>query len=71
MDLSQRWLSRLISIKQDFEAINKLLDAQGIVVFGATTAGEFIDGDLGDGSAVVLLMDMNPAYFRLECMHTR
>lgn len=59
-----------ISIKQDFEAINKLLDAQGIVVFGATTAGEFIDGDLGDGSAVVLLMDMNPAYFRLECMHT-
>ncbi|MDZ4806907.1 MAG: hypothetical protein SGI96_01415, partial [Bacteroidota bacterium] len=59
-----------ISIKQDREAISKLLDEKGIQIFGATTAGEFIDGDIEAGSIVMLLLDMNPAYFKLEFIET-
>jgi hypothetical protein len=54
-----------LSVKQDREAISKLLDEKGIQIFGATTAGEFIDGDIEEGSIVILLLDMDPAYFRL------
>ncbi|MBK7735847.1 MAG: hypothetical protein IPI36_11910 [Chitinophagaceae bacterium] len=35
-----------LSVKQDREAISKLLDEKGIQIFGATTAGEFIDGEI-------------------------
>ncbi|SFO04156.1 Uncharacterized conserved protein, contains FIST_N domain [Algoriphagus ornithinivorans] len=55
-----------LSIQQDLGAISKLLDEKGIQVFGSTTAGEFIDGDIEEGSIVMLLMDMNPAYFQVE-----
>ncbi len=59
-----------ISIKQDREAICKLLDEKGIQIFGATTAGEFIDGEIEAGSIVMLLLDMNPAYFKIEFLET-
>jgi len=59
-----------ISVKQDREAISKLLDEKGIQIFGATTAGEFIDGDIEAGSIVMMLLDMNPAYFKLEFLET-
>lgn len=59
-----------ISVKQDREAISKLLDEKGIQIFGATTAGEFIDGDIEEGSIVMMLIDMNPAYFKLEFLET-
>ncbi|TYA57514.1 FIST signal transduction protein [Formosa maritima] len=55
-----------LSIKQDREAISRLLDEKGIQIFGATTAGEFIDGNIETGSMVIMLLDMNPAYFKLE-----
>ena len=55
-----------LSVKQDIEAISRLLDEKGIQIFGATTAGEFIDGEIEEGSTVMLLLDMNPAYFKLE-----
>lgn len=55
-----------LSVKQDREAISKLLDEKGIQIFGATTAGEFIDGDIEEGSVVIMLLDINPAYFKLE-----
>lgn len=55
-----------ISVKQDREAISKLLDEKGIQIFGATTAGEFIDGEIEEGSIVMMLLDMNPAYFKIE-----
>lgn len=54
-----------ISIKQDWEAVSALLDKKGIQIFGATTGGEFIDGDIGTGSIAILLLDMNPAHFTL------
>jgi len=54
-----------LSVKQDREAVSKLLDEKGIQIYGATTAGEFIDGDVEDGSTVMLLLDLNPAYFKI------
>ncbi len=59
-----------LSVKQDREAISKLLDEKGIQIFGATTAGEFIDGDIEEGSIVMMLLDMNPAYFKIEFLET-
>lgn len=60
----------LISVKQDREAVSGLLDDKGIQIFGATTAGEFIDGDIETGSIAILLLDMNPANFRMEFIET-
>ncbi|MDZ4747271.1 MAG: FIST N-terminal domain-containing protein [Saprospiraceae bacterium] len=59
-----------ISVKQDREAISKLLDEKGIQIFGATTAGEFIDGEIEAGSIVMMLLDLNPAYFKIEFLET-
>lgn len=59
-----------ISVKQDREAISRLLAEKDIQIFGATTAGEFIDGDIEEGSIVVLLLDMNPAYFKIKFIET-
>lgn len=53
------------SIRQDHDAISHLLDSHGIQVFGATTAGEFIDGDVTQDSAVIMLLDIDPQYFRI------
>jgi len=58
------------SRSQDWNAVSKVLDNKGIVVFGATTAGEFIDGEIEEGSIVMMLLDMNPAYFKLEFIET-
>jgi hypothetical protein len=54
-----------LSVKQDREAVLALLEKKGIQVFGTTTAGEFIDGEIGEGSIAILLLDMDPAYFKL------
>jgi hypothetical protein len=59
-----------LSVQQNIEAISRLLDEKGIQIFGATTAGEFIDGEIEKGSIVLLLLDMNPAYFKLEFLET-
>jgi hypothetical protein len=54
-----------ISIKQDIEMLSNLLDEQGIQIFGATSSGEFIDGDISNGGIAVLLMDIKPANFEI------
>jgi hypothetical protein len=59
-----------ISVKQDREAVCKLLDDKGIQVFGATTAGEFIDGEIEGGSIVLMLLDMDPAFFKIVFLET-
>ncbi len=59
-----------LSIKQDREAICKLLDEKGIVIFGATTAGEFIDGDIGEESTAIMLLDLNPSFFEMMFIET-
>ena len=59
-----------LSIKQDWKSVSDNLDKKGIAVFGATTAGEFIDGDIEEGSIVIMLLDMNPNYFKLVFLET-
>ena len=59
-----------ISVKQDREAITGLLDEKGIQIFGATTAGEFIDGEIEEGSIVIMLLDMDPAFFKIAFLET-
>ncbi len=54
-----------LSIKQDREAICNMLDEIDIQIFGATTSGEFIDGEIGEGSCVIMLLDLKPAHFRI------
>ncbi len=52
-----------ISIKQDREFVRELLDQKGIQIFGATTGGEFIDGEICAGTIAILLLDMDPSKF--------
>ncbi|HSM24546.1 MAG TPA: FIST N-terminal domain-containing protein [Anaerolineaceae bacterium] len=59
-----------LSIKQDYKEVSSILDQRKITVFGATTAGEFIDGEIEGGSIVMMLLDMNPAYYKLEFLET-
>jgi hypothetical protein len=59
-----------LSIKQDWEAISNLLANKKIAFFGATTSGEFIDGEIEEGSIVIMLLDMNPEYFKLVFLET-
>ncbi len=59
-----------LSVKQDCNTISNILDKRNIVIFGATTSGEFINGDIEEGSIVMMLLDMNPAYFKLEFLET-
>ncbi len=54
-----------VSIKQEIDAICDLLDLQDIKIFGATSCGEFIDGEIGSGTIAILLLDMNPTNFIL------
>ncbi len=58
------------SVKHDCKTVSEILDTRNIAIFGATTAGEFIDGEVDSGSIVMMLLDMNPAYFKLEFLET-
>jgi hypothetical protein len=53
------------SAKQDNESISEIFDKLGVVVFGVTTAGEFIDGDFGNESTAILLLELDPSLFEL------
>ncbi len=44
---------------------SSIFQTENIQVIGCTTAGEICDTDLNESSASVLLMEMNPAYFRV------
>ncbi len=51
------------SVAVDFEALARGLGARGIAVVGVTTAGEIADAAVLEHSAVVMLMDPDPATF--------
>lgn len=53
------------SVMQDNEYISIILDELGIIVFGVTTAGEFIDRDFGNESTAILLLEIDPSLFEL------
>ncbi len=59
-----------LSIKQDRDAVCALFHEKGIAIFGATTSGEFIDGDIEEGSTVIMLLNINPDYFTLKFLET-
>lgn len=59
-----------VSIKQHRQAIRELLHREGIDVFGATSCGEFTDGYQGEGSAVILLLDIPRDCYALELRAT-
>lgn len=54
-----------LSVKQDRKAITDLLDNKEITIFGATTAGEFIDGDYTSGATAILLLEIDRSYFKI------
>ncbi|WP_178983978.1 FIST signal transduction protein [Winogradskyella helgolandensis] len=54
-----------LSVAQDRKAIRELLDSKNISVFGATSNGEFIDGNTDNKSTVILLLDMKREHFKI------
>src|SRR4030095_7849387 len=48
-----------ISIKQDRKAVCEILRREGIDILGATSCGEFINGHQGQGSTVILLLNLS------------
>jgi len=55
-----------LSIKQDRDALCKILDNTGIAIYGATSNGEFIDENYEQGTICILLSDLNPSYFFIQ-----
>lgn len=53
------------SIKQEIDVISSFLEHKQITIFGVTTAGEFIDGYEGEGSAVIYLLDIRRDCFAI------
>jgi hypothetical protein len=50
---------------EDIDSVTALLDAEHIEIFGASTSQKFSEQGIDEGGIVVLLMDLNPAYFRI------
>ena len=53
------------SIKQDLDALSRVLDEAGLGIFGATTNGEFIDEETTMGGVAVLLLDISRDHFSI------
>jgi hypothetical protein len=51
--------------QEDIDAITAIMDAAGISIFGASTSQKFTEQGIEPDGIVVLLMDMNPANFKL------
>lgn len=54
-----------LSAMSEIDAICSLLDKEGIAIFGATTFAEFTEQDVENTGIAVLLLDINPAYFKI------
>jgi hypothetical protein len=55
-----------LSIKQDRKQICRILSDHNVSIYGVTTAGEFIDGEVGEESTAILLLDINRKYFVVD-----
>ena len=55
------------SIVQDRKALTDFFNEKKVDVFGSTTAGEIIDSEVMEKSTVVMLLDINKAYYKLFC----
>lgn len=49
----------------DIDAISAMLDVENIAIFGASTSEKFTEQGLEPEAIVVLLMDMDPAHFKI------
>ena len=58
------------SITQDRDSICNFLHEKGISIFGATTSGEFISSEISQGGIVIMLLDIDPAYFKILFFET-
>ncbi len=54
-----------LSVKQDIPSIVRLLSEKNLQIFGATTGGEISDSYISHEGISVLLLDINPANFRI------
>ncbi|PWK17770.1 FIST signal transduction protein [Xanthomarina spongicola] len=54
-----------ISVKQDRNAICKLLDSKNLDVFGATSCGEFINGHQTKGEIAILLLELSKDHYTI------
>lgn len=54
-----------LSAINEVDAVCSLLDKEGIVIFGASTSAEFTEQAAETTGIAVLLLDINPAYFRI------
>ena len=54
-----------LSVEQDRKTICEVLNEKGLVVFGATTCGEFIDGQFSNGGTAILLLEISSGLFSL------
>jgi hypothetical protein len=52
-------------INHDINPLINLLNETGIAVFGATTSAEFTDEGVETEGIAILLLDINPAYFKI------
>ena len=51
------------SLRLEPEALCAIFEKANITIFGASTSGEFIDGYQGEGSAVILLLEIKEEHF--------
>ena len=54
-----------LSAVNEIETVCSLLDKNGIAIFGASTFAEFTEQDAENSGIAVMLLDINPAYFKI------
>ena len=54
-----------LSVQEEIPAITALLNEKGIAIFGATTMAEFTEESAETVGIAVLLLDINPGYFKI------
>jgi hypothetical protein len=54
-----------LSVMNEIEAVCSILDKESIGIFGATTFAEFTEQNAENVGIAVLLLDINPAYFKI------
>jgi len=57
-----------LSFKQNPDEVCRILDNEGIQIFGSTSSGEFISSEISEGGITIMLIDMKPSYFKLLFM---
>ena len=50
---------------EEIDKISAVLDAEGIAIFGASTSQKFTEDGIEPDGIVLLLLDMNPDYFKI------